>query len=239
MHDGGFDGAAGVGAAATFAGAVVDGFTGLAAVVDGGLAPVVVLRGGRVAPGARVLGTAVGDDGSGGTGCASASDADSVMGPLADFRNTAHVVVMAPPQITRMVSVTTIRFVVTSLVTGPSTATRHRIDGVDRRAGPSASGTERHSCCASDSKALPGATGAAITRSTVCEPNAPAQKVTVRDHHAPNGRPTFRQRGVTTTSNRPPEGGPAVEVCAPQNPAGTSQETHTKFKGILNTHPPQ
>ena len=87
MHDGGFGGAAGVGAAATFAGAVVDGFTGLAAVVDGGLAPVVVLRGGRVAPGARVLGTAVGDDGSGGTGCASASDADSVMGPLADFRN--------------------------------------------------------------------------------------------------------------------------------------------------------
>jgi len=129
VHDDGFGWAGGVvgrGAAATFDGDVLDGvLAGFETVVDGGLAPVVVLRVGTVATGARVLGTAVGDAGYVGTGCASASAADSVIGPLADFRNTAHVAVMAPPQMTRIASVTMIRFVVMTFVMAPSTGTHH------------------------------------------------------------------------------------------------------------------
>ena len=149
-HDGGFDGESGVVGRGADAAFVVDG-------VLAGLA-------GVVATGARVVGTGVDDDGSGGTGCASASAADSVMGPLADFRKTAHVAVMAPPQMTRITSVTTIRFVVKTFVMGPSTATRHRTDMVQYRSGPGASGTEPHSCCASDSKRRQMSPGAAITR---------------------------------------------------------------------------
>jgi len=115
--------------------------TGFGAVVDGGLAPVVVLRAGAVATGALVVGTAADDDPNVGTGCACASAADSVIGPLADFLNTAQVAVMAPPQMTRIARVTTTRFVVMTFVMAPPTGTR-----------PCASGTERHPCCASDSK---------------------------------------------------------------------------------------
>ncbi|MGA2053649.1 MAG: hypothetical protein ABSH19_10090, partial [Opitutales bacterium] len=174
VHDGSFVWAGGVvgrGAALTFAGDVVDG------VLAGFGAVVVVLRVRTVGTAAGVVGTAPGDDENVGTGCACASAADSVIGPLADFLNTAQVAVMAPPQMTRIASVTTIRFVVISFVTAPS-----------------------HSCCASDSKRRQIWLGAAITRSTVFEPNAPAQKVTGRDHHAPNVRPTFRQRPVAMTA---------------------------------------
>jgi hypothetical protein len=166
-HDGGFGSAGGVvgrGAAATFAGDVVDDVLADFGTVVAALAPAVVFRAGTVVTGTRVLGTGVGEDGNVGTGWASASAADSVIGPVADFRKTAHVAVMAPPQMTRITSVTMIRFVVMSFVTAPSTGIQRQIEVVEDGPGPCASETERHSCCASDFARRQVSPGAAITR---------------------------------------------------------------------------